>query len=101
MARRSSTFHTSLHRPKMVMGTDPKAFFVVAFVAATLFAAQSYLALAAVLPLFSVCRLMTKRDPQFMEIFLRYLNEENAYTNLPKPSHWDSRPAGWGRGLPW
>jgi len=36
-------------------------------------------------------------------LFLKYLDEGNAYTSIPRPSDWLSakRPSGWGKGLPW
>ena len=103
MGRRASVFHASLNRPKTMMGTDPKAFLALAFAFSTLFAMQAYLALIALLPGFTLARLLTKKDPLFMSVFMRYLDEVNAYTSIPRPSDWFSkkRPPGWGRGLPW
>ena len=85
------------------MGTDPKAFYALAFMGTFLFASGAYLALLVLLPGFTVARMLTKKDAQFMGIFLQYLDEDNAYTSLPRPSDWAGkrRPAGWGRGLPW
>ncbi len=101
MARRSSTFHASLHRPKTVMGMDPLAFYVVAFVGAFLFAMGAYLALIAVFPAFAAGRMLSKKDPLFMRIFLSYLDEGDAYSSIPRPADYNSRPVGWGRGVPW
>ncbi len=85
-----------------MMGMDPKAFYAIAFVGSMLFANKAYPPLLVLLPAFSVARLLTKKDPQFMEIFIKYLDERDAYTSIPRPSDWTKkRPAGWGKGLPW
>jgi type IV secretory pathway VirB3-like protein len=101
MARRFSHFHGSLNRPKIMMGMDPNAFYALAFVGSFLFASKAYLPLIVLVPGFSVARLLTKKDSQFMGIFLKYLDERDAYTSIPRPSDWSKRPAGWGKGLPW
>jgi type IV secretory pathway VirB3-like protein len=101
MARRSSVFHASLHRPKMVMGMDPKAFYLVSFIGAFMFATGAYLSIVLVVPALGAGRLLSKKDPLFMSIFLNYLDEAEAYSSIPRPEDWKSRPVGWGRGLPW
>lgn len=101
--RRSSVFHASLHRPKLVMGMDPLAFYVVAGYGSVMFAVGAYPALLAIPPLFAGGRLMSKKDPHFMGIFLKYLDQGEAYSSIPRPGDWTNpnRPVGWGRGLPW
>ena len=96
--RRSSTFHPSLHRPKLVMGADPMAFYGAAFLGSFFFASKAYLALPVALIAFVIGRWMTKKDPNFMTIFMRYLDEKDAYSPLPTPTDWARRPIGWGRG---
>ncbi len=99
--RRSSVFHASLHRPKMVMGMDPLAFYVIAGFGSVMFAIGAYLALLIIPPAFTAARLMSKKDPHFMHIFLKYLDQGEAYSSIPRPSDWANRPVGWGKGLPW
>lgn len=99
--RRSSVFRASLHRPKTVMGTDPAAFYCIAFLGSFFFSAQVYVGIPLLLPVFYISRLLTNKDPQFMAIFFRYIEEGNAYSAIPRPSDWMNRPKGWGRGLPW
>lgn len=83
------------------MGADPMAFYGAAFIGSFLFASKAYLAMPVALVAFVVGRFMTKKDPQFMSIFFRYVEEAHAYSALPRPEDWSGRPAGWGKGLPW
>lgn len=99
--RRSSTFHMSLQRPKTVMGTDPMAFYGVAFLGSFFFASKVYLAIPLLIPVHLIGRMLTKKDPKFMTIFMRYLDEPSAFSSIPRPSDWMNRPIGWGKGLPW
>lgn len=101
--RRSSVFHASLHRPKTVMGIEPYAFYAVAFMGSFFFASRAYSALPVVVLAFLVARWLTKKDPQFMATFLKYIEERDAYSALPHSEDWSGtrRPVGWGRGLPW
>lgn len=99
--RRSSAFHLSLQRPKTVQGTDPYAFYALAFLGSFLFAGKMYLGLPLILPAYLLSRSLTKKDPLFMKTFLRYLDEVHAFSALPRPSDYQNRPTGWGRGLPW
>lgn len=66
-----------------------------------MFASRAYTALPAVVLVFLASRWLTKKDPKFMSIFLRYMDEHHAYSSLPRPDDWMNRPVGWGRGLPW
>lgn len=84
-----------------MMGMDPKAFYLIAFMGSFFFASKAYPPLLLILPAFSIARLLTKKDPQFMAIFMKYLDERDAYTSLPRPTDWSKRPHGWGKGLPW
>lgn len=83
------------------MGCDPAGFYATAFMGSFFFASKAYAALPVALVAFMITRILTKKDPQFMGIFLRYVDEAHAYTALPRPSDWENRPVGWGRGLPW
>lgn len=84
-----------------MMGVERKAFMVVAFTASTLFANQLYLALLMVPFLHMLMQWLTKKDYHFFSIFLKYLNESDAYSAITRPEDWQRRPLGWGRGLPW
>ena len=99
--RRSSVFHASLHRPRTVMGADPLGFYGAAFLASFFFASKAYLALPVALLALLIARWLTKKDPMFMGVFQRYMDERHAYQSLPIPQQWSGRVAGWGRGLPW
>jgi type IV secretory pathway TrbD component len=83
------------------MGADPIAFYGSAFLGSFFFASKAYLAMPVALLALFIARWLTKKDPMFMRIFQRYLDEHHAYTALPRPEQWSSRAAGWGRGLPW
>lgn len=83
------------------MGSDPKAFYSIAFLGSMLFATGAYAALLAIFPAFTAARLMSKKDALFMTIFLKYLDEGEAYSSVPRPEDWEQRPVGWGKGLPW
>lgn len=85
----------------MVMGMDPLAFYVVASMGAVMFAIGAYAGLMVIPPAFAAGRLLSKKDPHFMQVFLKYLDQGDAYSSLPRPSDWMTRPVGWGRGLPW
>ncbi len=99
--RRSSVFHASLHRPRTVMGADPLGFYGSAFLGSFFFASKAYLALPVALLALLIARWLTKKDPMFMSVFQRYLDERHAYQALPSPQQWSRRATGWGRGLPW
>lgn len=101
MTRRASVFHPSLHRDRAMMGVEQTAFMAVAFSGAACFAMGLYIPLVVVVPvMFLLARWMTKKDHHFMPIFLRYMDEGDAYSALPRPADWNNRPHGWGRGLP-
>lgn len=83
------------------MGVEPYAFYVVAFIGSFFFASKAYVVMPFVIVAFLAARWLTKKDPQFMATFLKYIDEKDAYSALPRPEDWSGRPAGWGRGLPW
>lgn len=101
MARRSSHFYASLNRNQKIMGVEKRAFMVVAFLASILFANGLYVALLLIPVLHGLLQWLTKKDYYFFGIFMRYLNEVDAYGSIPRPEDWERRPIGWGRGLPW
>lgn len=74
---------------------------VVAFAASAMFANRLYVGLLFV-PLFHMfMQWLTKKEYHFFTIFMQYLNEESAYSSIPRPQDWQRRPSGWGKGLPW
>ena len=83
------------------MGTDPMAFYACAFMVSFLFASKAYVAMPVVFFAYLAARMFTKKDPAFMRVFLRYFEEADAYSSIPRPSNWQNRPQGWGKGLPW
>jgi len=83
------------------MGADPLGFYGAAFLAPFFFASRAYLAWPVALLALLIARGLTKKDPMFMGVFQRYLDERHAYQSLPGPQQWSRRAAGWGRGLPW
>lgn len=101
MSRRSSRIYTSLNRNKSIMGVEKKAFMGVAFMASMMFATQLYFGLFLVPFFHFLMQWLTKKEHQFFDIFLKYLNESDAYSSIPRPSNWSVRPLGWGRNLPW
>jgi type IV secretory pathway TrbD component len=101
MARRSSSVHSSLNRPKLFMGVAPLAFQLVIFFASFLFAGRLYTVMPLALLMYLVARWLSKKEPLFADLFLRYANEKDVYGSLCHPSDWSSKPRGWGRGLAW
>lgn len=83
------------------MGVEKMAFMITAFVASMLFANRMYIGMLLVVPLHFLLRWMTDKDYHFFRIFLRFIDEKDAYSSIPRPEDWQRRPLGWGRGLPW
>ena len=100
MASRSSPFHPSLHRPKLLMGVEKGMFGALVFVAVFALVARAYW----MAPLLAVAwlagRWLSKADDQYVAILLRYLNEEHVYDATSRPQDLRSRPKGWGFDLP-
>ena len=100
MASRSSLFHLSLHRHKLIMGVEKSSFGGLVFGAVFSLVAQAFWAYPLLIILFVLARWVTKKDDQFVGVLLKYLNEEHVYDALPRPSDFQKRPKGWGKGLP-
>lgn len=100
MASRSSLFHTSLHRPKLIMGLEKGMFGALVFIAVFALVARAYWIFPLTGVAYLVGRWLSKVDDQYMAILFRYLNEEHVYDATPRPSDFKKRPKGWGRGLP-
>jgi type IV secretory pathway TrbD component len=100
MASRSSPFHTSLHRPRLIMGVERGMFGGLVFLGVFALVAHAYwmgpMALAGLL----VGRWLSKVDDQYVAILFRYLNEEHVYDATPRAADFGKRAKGWGRGIP-
>lgn len=100
MASRSSQFHTSLHRPKLIMGVEKGFFGAMALFASSAFALRVYWLLPVTVLVYLVGKWLSKKDDQFMGILGRYLLEDHVYDATPRPSDYLRRPRGWGKGIP-
>ena len=100
MASRSSPFHQSLHRPRLIMGVEKSSFAGLALVGTFLIVAKSYWGIPIVFLGYLIARWLSKRDDQFIGILMRYLREGHIYDATPRLEDAKSRPKGWGRGLP-
>lgn len=100
MASRSSPFHTSLHRPKLIMGVEKGTFGGLVFLAVFALVARAYWMAPLALVGFLIGRWLSKVDDQYVAILFRYLNEDHVYDATPRAADFQNRPRGWGRGLP-
>ena len=82
------------------MGIEKASFGGLVFASSFCMAARSYWGFLVIVLLYFVANWLTKRDPQFLEVFFQYLNEEHIYDATPRNSDFNSRPKGWGKGLP-
>ena len=97
---RSSQFHTSLHRPRLILGIEKGSFGVLVMLATLFLVARLYFAMIALIIPYYMARWLSKKDDQFVAILGRYLMEEHVYDATPRPSDFKKRPPGWGKGLP-
>lgn len=100
MASRSSPFHLSLQRPRLIAGVERSSFAALAFTGTFMVVAKTLWGIPVVIVMFLAARWLTKKDDQFVGILLRYLNEEHVYDATPRPDDVKTRPKGWGKGLP-
>lgn len=82
------------------MGIERTAFGGLVFVLSFMVVAKAYWVLPIILMVYFMARWLTKSDGQFMAIFLRFLDEGNVYDATPRASDFESRPKGWGKGVP-
>ncbi len=82
------------------MGVAEKAFYIVCFMAIFLFVMRLYWAIPLCLPVVWIARWMTKRDAQFMEVFMRYTKEKAVFDPWFNRDTMKSRPERFGRELP-
>jgi type IV secretory pathway VirB3-like protein len=99
-ATRFSEFHHSLHRPKLIMGIEHKAFGALVMIMVFAFVAKSYWGIPVVAVVYLVFRWVSKREPQFTEIFFRFMDEEHYYDATPRLDDYMNRSKGWGKGIP-
>lgn len=100
MASRSSQFHTSLHRPRLIMGIERGTFAVLAMTASSMFALQLYFLMPTIVLLYLAGRWLSKVDAQYMAVLKKYIDEDHVYDATPRRSDLRRRPVGWGRDLP-
>ena len=100
MASRYSHFHTSLHRPRLVMGVESAYFSALALTFAIVLGTRMYVLLLGLLVLYLVGRWLSKKDALFVKVLARYLYEEHVYDATPRRDDFKNRPAGWGQGIP-
>jgi type IV secretory pathway TrbD component len=99
MASRSSPFHTSLHRPKLIMGVEKGMFGGLVFLGVFALVAHAYWMAPITLLGLLVGRWVSKFDDQYVATLCRYLNEDHVYDATPRAADLHKRPKGWGRGL--
>lgn len=97
MASRSSEFHTSLHRPRLIAGVEKGSFAALCLIGVFSFVAGAYWFLPIVALIYFMARWLSKKDPQFVALTLNYLNEHHVYDALPRPEDTKRRPKGWGQ----
>lgn len=100
MASRSSPFHPSLHRPKLLMGVEKGTFGALVFVAAFALVSRAYWTAPLLALAWLLGRWLSKSDDQYVAILVRYLDEGHVYDATPRADDHRRRPRGWGRGLP-
>lgn len=100
MASRSSPFHNSLHRPKLILGVEKGMFGGLVFMAVFAMVARAYWLIPMAFVGLLVGRWLSKVDDQYVATLLRYLGEDHVYDATPRASDFQKRPKGWGRGLP-
>ncbi len=101
MSDRSTPFHSSLHRPRLIMGLEKGAFGAIALLAAFALVVQAAWMFVLVVVGYLVAKWLSKKDDQFFAIFIRFLQEDHVFDSIPRPSDSVSRrPKGWGKGLP-
>jgi hypothetical protein len=84
----------------LILGVEKGMFGALVFLAVFALVARAYwVAPLAVLGVL-IGRWLSKLDDQYVAILLRYLGEDHVYDATQRPSDFQDRPKGWGRGLP-
>jgi type IV secretory pathway VirB3-like protein len=99
MMARSSVFHMSLNRPKLVLGVGSEAFGLLVVVTVLAINLRS-LPLAMSLPaLYLFLRWVYRKDAVLLKAFMQYLKQADLYDPWVHSAVVDTRPKGCGRGL--
>jgi type IV secretory pathway VirB3-like protein len=98
--RRSSPFHRSLLRPKLVLGVEKVTFLVLAFILCFAFVARAYWFFPIGIGFYFWARMQSKKDPMFLRLRISYFNEPHVYEPMAWAETYQSRPKGWGKKLP-
>ena len=99
--RRTSRSHKSLRRTALFAGIPLNAFMVIVLGGSFALVARMYWFLPTAFILWWMAKWATKRDPYWMDLLQLYIYEGNVYDSLPREKTWNSRPKGWGKGIPW
>lgn len=82
-------------------GVPEAAFLIIVMGGQMLFIAEMYYYLPITVVLYWLAKEFTKRDPDWMDLLLRYLDEKHSYDSLPRPDYFlNKRVLGWGKKLP-
>jgi type IV secretory pathway TrbD component len=96
---RTSNFHPSLNRPRLVMGIGTEAFGLESSLAVMALNLHSAVLGVFVLPLHLFFRWLYRMDPALLRAYLRYVKEADVYDPWARASVIGRRPDGFGRGL--
>ena len=96
---RSSVFHPSLNRPRLVMGIGSEAFGLESAMAVMALDLHSWVLGVFVLPLHLFFRWLYRSDAALLRAYLRYLKEADLYDPWARDPVIDVRPEGFGRRL--
>jgi len=96
---RSSIFHPSLNRPRLVMGIGTEAFGLESSMAVMALNLHSWVLGVFVLPLHLFFRWLYRSDAALLRAYLRYLKEADLYDPWARQGVVSDRPEGFGRRL--
>ncbi|HEX4510554.1 MAG TPA: VirB3 family type IV secretion system protein [Burkholderiaceae bacterium] len=96
---RSSTFHPSLNRPRLVMGIGTEAFGLESSLAVMALNLHSGMLGVFVVPLHLFFRWLYRSDAVVLRAYLRYMKEADLYDPWTREPIVAMRPTGFGRGL--
>jgi hypothetical protein len=82
------------------MGVEKTTFGGLALVATFCVVAQAYWGIPVMAVLYLLASWLTKKDDQYMAVLIRYMDEGHIYDATPRQEDYQSRPKGWGKGLP-
>ena len=96
---RTSPFHPSLNRPRLVMGIGTEAFGLESSLAVMALNLHSAMLGVFVVPLHLFFRWLYRSDSIVLRAYLRYIQEADLYDPWVRASTRVARPAGFGRRL--